>query len=210
MAQRQAGESLLSLWIGLLLRWIKQQLRLRLQERRRTLDPLLQDQYAEQIAHHLFQKNSFQISQHIALYLPIAGEVSPIPILKEALSQYKTCYVPVLKGSSLKFAKIDLQSKLIKNRYGILEPTNDPARLLAPQALDLVLVPLVAFDCKGHRLGMGGGYYDTTFAFRRKCTKPRLIGLAYDFQRVSYVPCSMLDVQLDEVITEKRIYQIAN
>jgi 5-formyltetrahydrofolate cyclo-ligase len=78
-----------------------------------------------------------------------------------------------------------------------------------PWSLDLVFVPLVAFDKEGHRLGMGGGYYDRTFAFKTKHSHlkgPKLIGLAHDFQLQSQLPVMPWDIPLNAVITEAAIY----
>jgi len=73
-------------------------------------------------------------------------------------------------------------------------------------ALDIALVPLVAFDDYGRRLGMGGGYYDRTFAYlrhREHWRRPKLIGVAFEFQRVAELPAQPWDVPLDGIITEK-------
>ena len=77
--------------------------------------------------------------------------------------------------------------------------------------LDLVLVPLVAFDDRGNRLGMGGGYYDQTFAFlsqRQHYRRPTLLGVAYEFQRLVALPVQAWDIPLDGVATEKRVQWI--
>ena len=84
-----------------------------------------------------------------------------------------------------------------------------PAQLLPGISLDLVLVPLVGFDDQGTRLGMGGGFYDRSFAtrlFRRYWRKPRLIGVAYELQRVAHLDRQPWDVALDGVVTEQRLY----
>src|SRR5687767_13746260 len=89
-----------------------------------------------------------------------------------------------------------------RNRFGIPEPTG---RRCAPQQLDLVLLPLVAFDRRGARLGMGGGFYDRTFAFLRVAgrRKPRLVGLAHHFQEVAQLPREPWDVPLAAIVTER-------
>jgi 5-formyltetrahydrofolate cyclo-ligase len=157
------------------------------------------------IAQQFFQGPYIKKAHHVALYLANDGEVSTLPILKLALQQYKSCYIPVLAQSYLQFVKINLRSSMAKNRFGILEPS-DRQQTIAPEALDVVVLPLVAFDTNGNRLGMGAGFYDKTFAFRRHTLTPRLVGLAYDFQRVAKVPSTKLDVKLDEVVTQRHIY----
>jgi 5-formyltetrahydrofolate cyclo-ligase len=80
------------------------------------------------------------------------------------------------------------------------------------RVLDVILMPLVAFDGQGNRLGMGAGYYDRTLAFlrhRRHWRKPRIIGLAYEFQRMPALPAEPWDVPLDGIITEAGFYKIS-
>lgn len=91
---------------------------------------------------------------------------------------------------------------LICGTYGIQEPEGDPNLLITPDRIDVVLLPLVAFDRHGHRLGMGGGFYDR---FLKKLpVKCRLIGLAHDFQEVNLLPKQEWDMDLDEIITPSR------
>ena len=99
---------------------------------------------------------------------------------------------------------------LARNRFGILEPASrrrDRAR--KPCAIDVVLAPLVAFDSEGNRLGMGGGFYDRTLArlgHLRHWRTPRLVGVAYDFQKVDALPAQDWDVPLDAVVSEREVY----
>lgn len=185
----------------------KQSLRRILQEKRRLLSPSLQKSYSEQICHRLLTQPFFEQAQHLALYLGFAGEVCTLPILEKALAMGKSCYLPLLAGEHLRFVKTNQHSCLTKNKFGILEPHWDPRDAIQPQALDLVLLPLVAFDKTCHRLGMGGGYYDKTFSFKKTSVPPPLVGLAYDFQCVEHVPHSDLDILLEAIITEKNTYQ---
>ncbi len=101
-----------------------------------------------------------------------------------------------------------------RNRFNIPEPDIPPAERLQPQQLHLVLAPLVAFDSTGTRLGMGGGFYDRSFAFLRdpdyRGWRPRLLGLGYEFQRMA-VPLARRtwDVPLDAAATEEGLYVFA-
>jgi 5-formyltetrahydrofolate cyclo-ligase len=93
----------------------------------------------------------------------------------------------------------------VSNCFGIPEPAGASGRWLRGAELDVVLAPLVAFDRAGHRLGMGGGFYDRTFRFvvrRAEWRRPWIIGLAYDFQRVDALPVERWDVPLHAVVTE--------
>ncbi len=189
----------------------KEALRTRLRHHRRKLSPQEQNTAAIKIAYRLCQSTFFKHAQKIALYLPFDGEVATHLILHKALRAHKTCYIPIVANSTLNFVKLDLQTPLKPNRFGILEPHYPFMKPIPPRALDLVIVPLVSFDAQCHRLGMGKGFYDKTFAFKkRSALKPKMIGLAYDFQKVTRVPRSGLDLLLDGVVSEKRIYQQAN
>ncbi|MBV6415970.1 MAG: hypothetical protein CMLOHMNK_00497 [Steroidobacteraceae bacterium] len=96
------------------------------------------------------------------------------------------------------------------NRYGITEPSRTAPTVRAVE-LDIVLVPLVGFDARGVRLGMGGGYYDRAFAFRRHRwhpSRPRLIGIAFACQQVEALPATSHDLRLDAVITERGLVRM--
>jgi 5-formyltetrahydrofolate cyclo-ligase len=153
----------------------------------------------------------FRQARRIAGYLASRGEVDPAPILETALSLGKSIYLPVLtgRGRPMRFAPYRPGETLIPNWLGILEPDVPPDRLIQPQQLDLALTPLVGFDVTGQRLGMGGGYYDRSFAFLSgpdRPDRPRLIGLAHELQKVPRLPFRPWDIPLDAVVTEQRLY----
>jgi 5-formyltetrahydrofolate cyclo-ligase len=102
----------------------------------------------------------------VAGYWAVGGELPLHVALAALVARGQNYHLPVLThGRTLRFAPWRQGVALQPNRYGIPEPQCAPAELLAPQALDLVLVPLIGFDRRGHRVGTGGGYYDRTFAF---------------------------------------------
>ena len=152
-------------------------------------------------------------AQRIGFYLPMGEEIDLLPLLNVALWRNKASYLPVIppRGARrLWFSRIGERDTWYQNRFGIFEHTALERRR-APQ-LDLLFVPLVAFDAQGHRLGMGGGYYDTSLAHlrtRRLFRKPKLIGVAYDFQRVEALPSEPWDVALDAVLTDRALYQFS-
>ncbi len=164
---------------------------------------------AEQARHHPLLHNR----QHIAAYIANDGEIDPHPLMQLLWSQGKTIYLPVLMPfvhNKLWFARYHPGDALIANRFGIPEPQQ--LHLVAPRDLDLVLTPLVAFDDAGHRIGMGGGYYDRSFAFlrsRRHWRKPVLLGLAYELQHQRSIAVGIHDVPLDGIITEQACYRPA-
>lgn len=114
--------------------------------------------------------------------------------------------LPVLAGDdTLRFAPWRPGDGLVTNRYGIPEPDVDPRSGLRAEEMALVLVPLVGFDARGHRLGMGGGWYDRTLAFRmHRPAPPRLVGVGFAAQRLDTpLDAQPWDVPLDAVCTER-------
>jgi 5-formyltetrahydrofolate cyclo-ligase len=138
--------------------------------------------------------------------------MDPRPLMDYLCSMGKTLYLPVLVNFSerkLWFSAYTPGDPLVRNRFGIPEPKRVHDRRIRTVALDLVLLPLVAFDTMGHRLGMGGGYYDHSFEFinlRVHWRKPRLVGLAYEFQRVPLIEPEPWDIPLDAIATEQGVY----
>jgi 5-formyltetrahydrofolate cyclo-ligase len=174
-----------------------------------------QAEKAEQIMRIVVQLPEFIHSQHLAAYWPNDGEINPLSILATANERGKSCYLPRLEPDpivQMQFVEYHAGDFLATNRLGILEPTLADRKSIAPTSLDLVLVPLVAFDETGRRLGMGKGYYDHTFAFRKNYPKaqPFLLGIAYDLQKVIKLPSEVWDVSLDGISTEIRYIHLRN
>lgn len=179
---------------------------------RRDLAPGEQAAAARALARRLCALPWFFNARHLGLYIAADGEIDPAPIAAEALARGIRCYLPVLlpgQGNGMRFGPWQPDAAMIRNRYGIPEP-DVPAALLRPaMSLDLVLMPLVAFDARGNRLGMGGGYYDRALAFlsrRRLWRKPRLLGLAHELQRVERLEVDPWDVPLDGVASDRAFY----
>lgn len=189
----------------------KQQLRRVLREKRRALSS------DEQISHAqgmlaLFQKQKgWEKHEHIALYLAVDAEIDPQNMVDRLRASGKYCYLPVIpvdEPGPLLFAPWNCQSILLPNRYGILEPACDKNEMRQAEDLDMIILPLVGFDHKGNRLGMGGGFYDRTLEGKNQWKDaPMLIGLAYALQYVeTELPCELWDICLDAAITEKTIF----
>ncbi len=161
---------------------------------------------AGRLCRRLKHQPLFLRSRHIAFYLPNDGEIDPRPLLAAALACGKHCYLPVLKPGSenrLWFVRYDLDTPLYKNRFGIPEPRADYRRAIDATQLDLVLMPLVGFDAAGGRMGMGGGFYDRTFAYKNKSpsSKTYLLGLAHSCQRVEQLDVAPWDIPLAAIAT---------
>lgn len=192
----------------------KNQLRKELRQRRRALTPAQQAQASAQILRHLLQFPAFMRGSRIALYIANDGEIDPSPIAQRLWQMGKHCYLPVLRPASereLWFVEFTRETQLIPNRFGIPEPDHRLAYKLPTHLLDAVLMPLVGFDHNGSRLGMGGGFYDTTFAFKhaKPNGKPLLIGLAHSCQEVDSLQTDSWDIPLAAIATEKEILKIS-
>ena len=190
----------------------RSELRSCLRAQRRALAPALRAELNAQITQHLTQSSVFRTSARIAMYWAGRGEANIEAAAQRAWTLHKRVFLPVLLGpfhNHLRFAPFNRHSVLQNNCFDIPEPRVLRAQLLPGISMDLVLVPLVGFDDQGVRLGMGGGYYDRSFAarlFRRYWCKPLLIGVAYELQQVPRLVRQPWDVALDGVVTEKKLY----
>jgi len=189
----------------------KKQLRNELRARRRALNPTQQAQASLFLLRHLMQLPQFMRARNVALYLANDGEINPEPIARQLWKMEKHCFLPVLrpdKRRDLWFVEYTPDALLTKNRFGIPEPDFRTQHKMSAQLLDVVLMPLVGFDRSGARLGMGGGFYDTTFAFKqRPAGKPALIGLAHACQEVASLATESWDIPLFAIVTDQEIIQ---
>jgi 5-formyltetrahydrofolate cyclo-ligase len=180
-----------------------------LRARRNALNSNQQETASVWVLRHVMKLPKFVRAQHIAVYIPNDGEIDPCPIAEQLWKMGKHCYLPVLHPSrprELWFVEYTSSSVLKPNRFGIPEPDHRQAIKIAANLLDAVLLPLVGFDRYGGRLGMGGGFYDTTFAFHKgKKTKPYLLGLAHACQEVESLEMADWDIPLYGVVTDKEV-----
>jgi 5-formyltetrahydrofolate cyclo-ligase len=193
----------------------KPEVREKMQRRRKALDLISIAQAAQAVAAQAVMLNEFISARHIGAYLAIENELDPLPILHCAHTLSKSLYLPIIKSSkdseaeALEFHRYTVGDPLLKGVHGISAPAH---RLQLPQdvtSLDLILLPLVAFDSSCNRLGRGAGHYDRTLNVvkERSGRLPCLIGLAYEFQKIPEIAADKWDVPMDIVITEKNIYR---
>ena len=159
---------------------------------------------------HLKSENTTN-SKHIAIYLSNDGELDTSLLIKELWNLNHAVYLPIIhpfNGANLLFQRYEKNSPMRANRYGILEPKLNCSQICPLPALDYLLMPLVAFDKFGNRLGMGGGFYDRTLArlHEQNWQKPQLIGLAHECQKVDALPIESWDVPLETIITPDKTY----
>ena len=183
----------------------RRQLRREMRRRRRQLSPGERRRAAQRLARRLRASTLLYRARRVALYLPADGEIDPWPALLRG-SGDRQCYLPVLdplRPGFLRFAPWCPGQPMGANRFGIPEPRFRYSELAAPWSLDLILMPLVAWDRRGNRLGMGGGFYDRTLAgLEHRPVRPRLAGVAYRFQEVAELESRWWDVPLDAVLTD--------
>lgn len=193
----------------------RRELRKRMRTLRRGLGQREREYAARRLAQRLYGACLFVRSARIAFYLPMDGEIDPTPLIERARAMNKQCFLPVLNPLApgrLWFAPYGEREPLHCNRFNIPEPALKGKHMAPAWALDLILLPLVAFDTQGNRLGMGGGFYDRTLAFlsrRRYWRKPRLLGLAYEFQKVPALHRAPWDIPLQGIVTEAGFYRTA-
>lgn len=185
-------------------------------QKRRALSKAQQRTAAWQLATVLIKEPVFLRSRRIAFYIANDGEIDPILLLNAACSMGKHCFLPRLKPlistanrHRLWFFGYAPGDRLCLNRYGISEPEPNFNRRLPAAALDLILLPLVAFDSLGNRLGMGKGYYDQTFSFIESTEswhRPQLIGLAHECQRAELLDVNPWDLKMIRIVTDQGAY----
>lgn len=182
----------------------KSQLRQDMRRRRQALEPLSQRAAAEAATNHLTHLPAWPGARRIALYLANDGEVDTGPLAARCRDSGKQLFLPVIdQRNLLQFAEWVDGVELLPNRYGIPEPPDSSARCPAAE-LDILVLPLVAWDRGGGRLGMGGGFYDRALA---GIDGPVLVGLAHALQEVPQVPRDDWDITLDFVVTDSALHQ---
>ena len=178
-------------------------LRRELRERRRGIPAAQRIAAAETLAERLLALAFAPTSGFVAGYWAMDGEIA-LHAWQLRLPRDCTYCLPVLhEDRLLRFAPWRPGAPLVSNRHGIPEPDVDASELLSAGAMTFVVAPLVGFDPNGHRLGMGGGWYDRTLAFRHDAAPPPfLVGAAFDLQRLDGVGAQSWDVRMDAICTE--------
>ena len=187
-------------------------LRREMRDLRKALAPMQRMQAAEAVAARLQSLDAFRSAHDIAVYFAVQGELPLLHTVNAARSSGKHLWMPVVRDDgALGFAPWSAAAPMQANRFGIPEPVVAISSWRSGMELDLVLLPLLAFDRSGNRLGTGAGYYDRSFAALTQGQRPRqpiLVGVAYAAQEVPMIAAESWDVRLDYVITEREMIMV--
>lgn len=174
----------------------KETIRRRLSSRRDRLTLAEVSGKGSLIQDRLLQTGLLKTTGTVALYSPIRNEVGTEKIFDECRRLKKQVVFPRVNSEIIEFATVGELSELLPGRWGILEPRE--GEVIPLGQIDLVVVPGIAFDRNGYRLGYGKGFYDRTLA-----SFPGLkVGLAYDFQILEKIPHDAADLRCDQIFTE--------
>jgi 5-formyltetrahydrofolate cyclo-ligase len=184
----------------------RRSLRAQLNARRRQLPPGERARLSRLVARNVDRYLRLRAGWRIAAYSALPWELDAAPLIALAESRGCRVFVPRIdrRRTSAAMRFVPLTGPLAVNRLGIAEPQGSAS--LGARWLDIVFLPLLAFDRGGVRLGTGGGFYDRAFAFRqlrRAWHAPRLVGLAYGFQELERIDAAAHDVLMDAVVTEE-------
>lgn len=179
---------------------MKNAIRNQMREQRQSLSPALHAEKSAQIRRRLEELPAYQSAEKILIYVSVKDEVETQQLIKDTLAEGRSLYVPKIQEGSLVICPLSTWKDLQPGTFGILEPCEiaTPAK---PEEMDLIIVPGLAFDSRGHRIGYGKGHYDKLL----KSTRGYKVGLAFDEQVLETVPDETHDVPLDLIITDKTL-----
>ena len=188
------------------------EIRKKVRESRRSLSPSFQNKAEKNLTINFSQHIKLPKNAKVGVYLSNDGELKTNQLIHKFREKNHSTYLPIIhpfNRATLLFQKYEENSPMVANRYAILEPKLNCSQICPLPELDILLMPLVAFDEQGNRLGMGGGYYDRTLAkhYAEQREKPKLIGLAHDCQKVESLPIEAWDVPLQQILTPTKFYQ---
>ncbi|MDR3128652.1 MAG: 5-formyltetrahydrofolate cyclo-ligase [Tannerellaceae bacterium] len=176
---------------------LKERYRQEMRQRHKEYSPEWIDSHSNYALGRLENDPLFVYANHIALYYPLAGEVNTIPLL-ECWKNSKALFLPLVSNMNLHLLPYFPGTKLVNGSFGTMHPEPIP-HPIPTECIDLIIVPGLAFDRQGNRLGRGKGFYDR---FLSKLSIPR-IGLCFQYQLLEEVPFNKEDIPMDEIITDQ-------
>lgn len=183
----------------------KRTLRAAMLARRRGLTPQQVASQSLALQQRFLELAEFRRSKVLALYAPIHHEVETVAVAQAALSAGKMLLYPAVEGDDLRFSRVASLDELSPGKFGIPEPEGEPCD---PAGADLIVIPGVAFDLYGRRIGYGKGYYDR--ALHRLEESGKLVAFCFDFQLVQEIVGEPHDVTMDLIVTESRVVRVNN
>jgi 5-formyltetrahydrofolate cyclo-ligase len=187
----------------------KAALRRQLRARRKAIGVSLRQAAGRALVGLALRHRLLARGRRIGIYMPAKSEIDVLPLLNRALAMRAHCFLPIVPGQGRKkmwFSQMGERPAWVLNRYGIPEYRHPLAKRVRVQSLDLLFMPLLGFDARGYRLGMGGGYYDASLAYLkrfRRWRRPRIVGVAFSLQELEKVPNDPWDIPLDAILTEQ-------
>lgn len=182
----------------------KQELRMELLERRRRLAKEMIRSQSDKMAEHLYAWPRYQQAKIIMLFVSMPDEPNMIKIIEHAWQQGKTVCIPHMRQQFgvMDAAIIDNMESLVRGRLNLLVPDPAHLKIIAPESIDLIVVPAVAYDIAGNRLGMGAGYYDRFIPHASKAVR---IGAIWSSQMVDSIPANEYDMPVHYLLREDGI-----
>jgi 5-formyltetrahydrofolate cyclo-ligase len=195
----------------------KAALRRQLRERRKAIDVSQRQAAARSLVGLALRHRLLASGRRIGIYIPAKNEIDVLPLLNRAVAMRVPCFLPIVPGSGRRkmwFSQMGERPAWILNRFGIPEYFHPSVKRVRLQSLDLLFMPLLGFDARGYRLGMGGGYYDASLAYLKRFRfwrRPRIVGVAFSLQEVDQVPNDPWDIPMDAILTEQefRVFRTA-
>lgn len=187
----------------------RDQLRRDMRAARRRIAPSARVNAARRIAAMADRANLLRPGTRVAVYHAYGHEADALPLTKRAWRRGCQVFLPVIthrRASRMEFFRFEPHTQLRRNAFGIPEPDASTAKRIPARHLDIIFMPLVAFDDRGWRLGSGAGFYDRCVHHlrpARRWRRPKLIGIAYAQQHVDRLAASPWDIPMDAVITER-------
>lgn len=184
---------------------MKKEIRKKILEIKDTLTPEIVKDKSTNIFHQLNKTEFYTKASNVMIYVSFGSEVMTRPIIDDMLNNGKRVFIPVTVPKTKALIVSELKNyddDLVVGHFGVLEPKEDTLRPVEPNILDLVIVPGVAFDRRGYRIGYGGGYYDRFLP--RLPDKATTVSLAFDMQLIDHIPTSQYDIPVEYIITEKQ------
>jgi 5-formyltetrahydrofolate cyclo-ligase len=183
----------------------KERLRRRILNLREQQTPREVETKSLKITETLTQLPEYRKARVIASYVDKGNEVQTRPLIRKALASRKNVLVPIVnkERGNLDFSEIKSLDELVPGAFDIPEPKPDLRRLTDLETMEVVLVPGIAWDFDGYRVGWGKGYFDTVL--KRLPDKSLAVGLAFDLQVVDRVPRAQFDLPVDMVVTETKV-----